>query len=81
MLTTIFDFEQRELSSRRQNQWGVVLDKDPLAVRELHHFIEKMYGKRDRPSLSQIVIDHMSLMTDRYARNFFQEIFLPKPVG
>ncbi|MEI6787139.1 MAG: HD domain-containing protein [bacterium] len=81
MLTTIFDFEQRELSSRRQNQWGVVLDKDPLAVREVHHFIEKMYGKRDRPSLSQIVIDHMSLMTDRYARNFFQEIFLPKPVG
>ena len=81
MLSTIFDFEQRELSSRRQSQWGVVSDKDPLAVQELHHFIEKMYGKKDRPSLSQIVIDHMSLMTDRYARSFFQEIFLPKPVG
>jgi dGTP triphosphohydrolase len=52
-----------------------------MAVRELHHFIQKMYGKRDRPALSQIIIDHMSLMTDRYARSFFQEIFLPKPVG
>jgi len=37
----------------------------------IHHFIEKMYGKRDCPSLSQIVIDHMSLMTDRDARSFF----------
>jgi dGTPase len=81
MLTSIFEFEQRELSSRRQKQWGVMSDKDPPGVRELHHFIEKMYGKRDCPSLSQIVIDHMSLMTDRYARSFFQEIFLPKPVG
>lgn len=81
MLTTIFDFEQRELSSRRQSQWGVVSDRDPMPVQELHHFIEKMYGRKDCPSLSQIVIDHMSLMTDRYARNFFQEIFLPKPVG
>lgn len=81
MLTTIFDFEQRELSARRQSRWGMVSEKDSLAVRELHHFIEKMYGRHDRPALSQIVIDHMSLMTDRYARNYFQEIFLPKPVG
>lgn len=81
MLTVIFDFEQRELSSRRQSRWGKVTDKDSPAVRELHHFIEKMYAPGDRPSLSQIVIDHMSLMTDRYARSYFQEIFLPKPVG
>ena len=40
-----------------------------------------MYAPRDLPSLSQIVIDHLSLMTDRYARTFFQDIFLPKPVG
>ena len=81
MLTSIFEFEQRELSARSQKQWGVMSDKDSLAVQELHHFIEKMYGRRDCPSLSQIVIDHMSLMTDRYARSFFQDIFLPKPVG
>lgn len=81
MLATIFDFEQRELASRRQSRWGVVSEKDSLPVRELHHFIEKMYPKKDCPALSQIVIDHMSLMTDRYARSFFQEIFLPKPVG
>ena len=81
MLTTIFDFEQRELSSRRQSQWGEVMDKDSPPVQELHHFIAKLYSRGDWPSLSQVVIDHMSLMTDRYARNFFQEIFLPKPVG
>jgi dGTPase len=81
MLATIFDFEQRELSARRQNQWGMMADKDSPAVQELHHFIQKMYGKRDRPSLSQIIVDHMSLMTDRYARSYFQDIFMPKPVG
>ncbi len=81
MLSIIFEFEQRELSSRRQSQWGVASEKDLPPVRELHHFIAKMYAPRDLPSLSQIVIDHMSLMTDRYARNFFQDIFLPKPVG
>lgn len=81
MLAVIFDFEQRELSSRRQAQWGALLPRDSMAVKELHHFIQKMYGKGDRPSQSQIVIDHVSLMTDRYARSFFQEIFLPKPVG
>lgn len=81
MLTIIFDFEQRELSSRRQSRWGVPADKDSPPVRELHRFIAKMYPPRDLPSLSQIVIDHLSLMTDRYARTFFQDIFLPKPVG
>jgi dGTPase len=81
MLTTIYEFEQRELSARRQSQWGAVLEKDAPPVRELHHFIDKMYERGDRPSLSQVVIDHMSLMTDRYARSFFQDIFLPKPVG
>ena len=81
MLTIIFDFEQRELSSRRQSKWGVPADKDSPPVRELHRFIAKMYVPRDLPSLSQIAIDHMSLMTDRYARTFFQDIFLPKPVG
>ncbi len=81
MLGVIFDFEQRELVSRPQRQWGLVREADPLPVRELHHFIQKVYPKGNRPSLSQIVVDHISLMTDRYARNFFQEIFLPKPVG
>lgn len=81
MLATIFDFEQRELSARSQSQWGRSSERDAPPVRELHRFIAKMYGPRDTPSLSQVVIDHMSLMTDRYARNFFQEIFLPKPVG
>lgn len=81
MLTMIFDFEQRELSSRRQSQWGVVSEKDPPPVRELHRFIAKMYAAREQPSLAQIVIDHLSLMTDRYARSFFEDVFLPKPVG
>ncbi len=81
MLTVIFDFEQRELASRRESQWGVVGEHDPYPIRELHHFIEKLYPRSDRPALTQIVIDHLSLMTDRYARSFFDEIFLPKAVG
>jgi len=81
MLTMIFDFEQRELSSRRQSQWGRVCEKDPPPVNELHRFIAKMYAPGEQPPLAQIVIDHLSLMTDRYARGFFEDIFLPKPVG
>ncbi len=81
MLTMIFDFEQRELSSRRQSQWGVSMERDSAPARELHRFIAKMYAPREQPSLAQIVIDHLSLMTDRYARNFYEDIFLPKPVG
>lgn len=81
MLTTIFEFEQRELASRRQARWGEPSEKDSAPTRELQRFIAKMYPRNDMPSLAQIVIDHMSLMTDRYARNFFQDIFLPKPVG
>ena len=81
MLATIFDFETRELASRKQSQWGRVAAGDPLALEELHHFIRKMYPDEDQPDLVQIVIDHISLMTDRFARNLFEEIFLPKPVG
>lgn len=81
MLTMIFEFEQRELSKRRQSQWGVLTKRDPPPVRELHRFISKMYASREQPSLAQIVIDHLSLMTDRYARSFFEDVFLPKPVG
>jgi len=81
MLTEIYQFEQRELASRPQSRWGQVGAGDPPPVRELHHFIAKMYPPEDRPALTQIVIDHMSLMTDRYARNFFEEVFLPRPVG
>lgn len=81
MLRTIFEFEQRDLASRRQSQWGVYSDDDPYGVRELHHFIAKMYARDEMPSLYQIVVDHMSLMTDRYARNYFEEVFLPRPVG
>jgi dGTPase len=81
MLRTIFDFEQRELAARKQSQWGQVQSRDPAPMQELHRFIRKMYPRDDQPDLTQIVIDHISLMTDRFARNLFEDIFLPKPVG
>ena len=81
MLRAIFEFEQRELASRRQSQWGRDSEKVSYAAREVRHFISKMYPRDQLPSLYQIVVDHLSLMTDRYARNFFEEIFLPKPIG
>jgi dGTP triphosphohydrolase len=81
MLGTVFDFEQRELASRKQTLWGRAAERDPAPVRELHHFIAKMYPPGERPALSQVVIDHLSLMTDRYARALFEDVFLPKPVG
>jgi dGTPase len=81
MLTTVFEYEQRDLAGRKQSQWGRVAAADAWPDRELHHFISKMYAPRELPSLSQIVIDHISLMTDRYARAVFEEIVLPKPVG
>jgi dGTPase len=81
MLREIFDFGRRELASKKQRDWGVVRDTDSAPVRELHHFISKNYPKGDLPALTQILIDMISLMTDRYARNFFEELVLPKPVG
>jgi len=81
MLTIIFEFAQRALASRPQRQWGRVRESDSQAVRELHAFIGKMYAQGEQPSLSQIVVDYLSLMTDRYARSLFEEIFLPHPIG
>ena len=81
MVEAIFAYEERELASKRQSQWGHAHAKDPEPLRELHRFIAKTYPADERPSLSQILIDHISLMTDRFARNLFEEIFLPKPVG
>jgi dGTPase len=81
MLTTIFDFEMRELSSRKQRLWGTPGERASEPVRELHRFIAKEYPRDDQPAQLQVVVDHISLMTDRFARAFFQDIFLPKPVG
>ena len=81
MLTIIFEFAQRTLASRPQRQWGRALVSDSHAARELHEFIGKMYAQDGQPALSQIVVDYISLMTDRYARSLFEEIFLPHPIG
>lgn len=81
MLREIFDFGRRELASKKQKEWGLVRENDPAPVREVHHFIRKNYPRGDLPALTQILIDLISLMTDRYARNFFEELVLPKAVG
>jgi dGTPase len=81
MLREIFDFGRRELASKKQKAWGLVRETDPAPVRELNHFIRKNYPRGDLPALTQILIDMISLMTDRYARNFFEELVLPKAVG
>lgn len=81
MLQAIFEFEERELTSKRETLWGRVKTTDPYPIRELHEFIAKTYPPGERPAISQIVVDHISLMTDRYARNIFDEIMLPKPIG
>ena len=81
MLEGVFEFEERELASKAQELWGRCRETDPLPIRELHHFIAKTYPPNERPALSQIIVDHISLMTDRFARNLFDEIVLPKPIG
>ena len=68
-------------SARRQKQWGIEKSDDAWPVAEFHHFIKKTYSPGDQPDLVQAVIDFISMMTDRYARNFFEELVLPKPVG
>jgi dGTPase len=81
MLRTILEFEQKELMAKGPNEWGHARTGDPLPIRELHSFIAKTYPPDDKPALSQVIIDHLSLMTDRYARYLFEEIVLPKPIG
>ena len=81
MLGTILEFEQKELMSKEPREWGRVRSADPLPIRELHSFVAKTYPADERPSLSQVIIDHISLMTDRFARSLFEEIVLPKPIG
>ena len=81
MLEVIFDFEQKELASKSPDAWGRVRESDPFPIRELHDFVASTYPADARPSQSQVVVDHISLMTDRFARNLFEEIVLPKPIG
>ncbi len=81
MLETIFEFERSHLASIEPSAWGIAPRGSAPWVEELHAFIRKMYEPGERSSLSQVVLDHVSLMTDRYARNLFEDMVLPKPVG
>jgi len=81
MLKEIFEFEIQELTSKDPGVWGHWKESDPMPIRELHQFISKTYLSDQIPAMAQILLDHISLMTDRYARNLFEEIVLPKPIG
>ncbi len=80
MLTCLFEFGQRILSSREPSAWGVEHCDDAIPSSELQHFIAGNYPTANRPAMSQVLIDFISLMTDRYARLLFEEIVLPKPL-
>lgn len=80
MLTGLFEFGQRALGSREPSAWGLIRREDDVPVRELHHFIAGIYPRDQRPAMSQVLIDFISLMTDRYARSLYEEIVLPKPL-
>ena len=81
MLEQVFEFENKELESKETKLWGRPAADDSAPIKELHNFIRSTYPPAERPSLLQILVDHISLMTDRYARSLFEEIALPKPVG
>lgn len=83
MLGELFRFGEACLAARDRSEWGAPRPDDPEPARELHRFIAKTYppAAGERPPAAQLLVDHLSLMTDRYARNAFEAIMLPATVG
>jgi dGTPase len=77
MLDTILEWAMDLLATTPQDRWGKVEAGAPWPARFLNEFIVKMYPQDRRPETVQIVVDWVSLMTDRFARNVFEALVLP----
>lgn len=78
MLDTILAWAIESLEKTPPEKWGVAEPSEPWPDRFLHEFIGKMYPQERRPETVQIVVDWVSLMTDRFARAVFEALVLPE---
>lgn len=83
IMKKIFKSAMDELSSKPLNKYGKWDAKDPIPVQKLHEFIKGSYDENEKRNISsvQIIIDYLSLMTDRFALRMFEHLAIPEPVG
>lgn len=81
VMRAIFEHAINELNNKRQQDWGKWTALDPEPVKKLHQFIKGAYTEVNLPPALQIVVDYISLMTDRFALRLFEKLAIPMPVG
>lgn len=83
IMKKIFNSARDELGSKPLNKYGKWDAKDPIPVQKLHEFIKTTYDEDEKSNIStlQIIIDYLSLMTDRFALRMFEHLAIPEPVG
>lgn len=81
IMRKIFEHAKKELLSKPPHTYGCWKETDTIPVQELHKFIKRTYDKEEKISPAQIIVDYLSLMTDRFALRMFEELAIPKPVG
>jgi len=81
VMRAIFEHAINELNNKRQQDWGKWTALDPEPVKKLHQFIKGAYTEVNLPPALQIVVDYVSLMTDRFALRLFEKLAIPMPVG
>lgn len=78
MLDTILSWAMESLERTPPERWSAADPSAPWPAKYLHEFIGKMYAPDRRTETAQIVVDWVSLMTDRFARNVFEALVLPE---
>ncbi len=84
IMRKIFEHARNELDSKSSTKYGIWDEnKDTIPVQRLHKFIKGTYNEDVKEEISndQIIVDYLSLMTDRFALRMFEHLAIPEPVG
>lgn len=82
IMKQIFEHAKDQLASKSSSKYGVWDEaRDPIPVQKLHKFIKNTYDDSQRKDLSdiQLIVDYLSLMTDRFALRMFEHLVMPEP--
>lgn len=78
----IFEDAKNELVSKSPSKYGKWDEgRDSIPVQRLHRFIKNTYDESERKEIStvQLIVDYLSLMTDRFALKMFDQLVMPEP--
>ncbi len=82
IMRKIFEDARNELDRKSKNEYGIWDElSDPLPVKKLHKFIKNTYMDNQIMDISdvQLIVDYLSLMTDRFALRMFEHLVMPEP--